>query len=113
MAAIFGHTKGQGMNRRNIIELRLTLIEEGQPDRTQAYAIDQRDFETATYPKRDLGPFNSQEIVELMQRREKNKYIARIGSMLAQSIADYRDDRDGFNGERRAEIIHNAGKGRT
>jgi hypothetical protein len=87
------------------IELRLTLIEDGQLDRTSAYRFSREEMMDLIAPIKD-GPFaGSDEIEAIRRRRALNKKIRAVGEMLGQSIADFRDDRDGHNGDRRAEII--------
>ena len=87
------------------IELRLTMFEDGHPDRTFAYRISAEEMADARAGPADLGPFQSPEIVALMHRRGQHKLIERATNMLGVQMGDFRDDRDGWNGDRRSEII--------
>jgi hypothetical protein len=88
-----------------VIELRLLMIEEGQPDRNFVIKLAREELIFAAKIRGDLGPFNSPEIHELNNRRGQADLIKRAVAMLGVQAADFRDDRDGWNGERRAEII--------
>lgn len=87
------------------IELRLLLIEDGHPDRWLARRIDEKDLALAEKVKSGLGVFKSPEIAALNNRRGQNELISHTVASMGSEMADYRDDRDGWNGERRAEII--------
>ena len=93
-----------------MIELRLSMLEIGKPDRTFVVHLPKEELIMATAVPGDLGPFDSPEIHELNNRRGQAALIKRAASMLGTSAADFRDDRDGWNGERRAEIIASAGR---
>lgn len=86
-----------------MIELRLILIETGHPDRTEAYRFS--DEQVAM-----MRPVPRNPIVQALAstrelQNDPKDHIIRVAKMLGAKIADFRDDRDGLNGERRAEII--------
>lgn len=88
-----------------MIELRLLMIEEGKPNREFVMKLSKEDLALATMVPGDLGPFDTPEIQALNNRRGQHALLKRAGLMLGNSAADFRDDRDGWNGERRQEII--------
>ena len=88
-----------------MIELRLTMFEDGHPSRTFAFRIADQDLANARNVLGDLGPFKSPEVEALNNRRGQNDLVRRAVGILGNQMADFRDDRDGWNGERRVEII--------
>ena len=88
-----------------MIELRLTMFEDGHPSKTFAFGISNHELTDVRKVHGNLSPFNSPEIEELNNRRGQNDLIRRVVGILGNQMADFRDDRDGWNGERRAEII--------
>ena len=72
-----------------MIELRLTIIEDGHPDKTVAHRIRDKDLDC---------------------RQRQRELVRQAGYFLARQIADWRDDRDGLNGDRRQELIEQAGE---
>lgn len=89
------------------IELRLTLIEDGFPDRVAAYRFSREEMLDLVAPLKGGPLAGSEEIEAIRYRRALNDKITAVGRLLGRSIADFRDDRDGHNGPRRAEIIAN------
>ncbi|WP_299327668.1 hypothetical protein [Parasphingopyxis sp.] len=87
------------------IELRLTIFEDGHQDRTYAHRITDEQLALARKVAGDLGVFKSPEIEGLNNRRGQNELIINAAKALGANVADFRDDRDGLNGERRAETI--------
>ena len=88
------------------MELRLILIEEGYPDRTEAYRFSRE--ELADMKPIARNPFAQALASERDKMRDPKAIIIAVGKLLSANIADYRDDRAGLNGERRQDII--AGK---
>lgn len=89
-----------------MIELRMCIIEDGHEDRWVAYRF--TDEQVALMRPVARNPI-AQAVASIQERDNDPKaHIVRVGTMLATQLADYRDDRDGRNGERRAEIIRAA-----
>jgi len=85
------------------LELRLILIEDGFPDRTAAYRFSNEDMDMMKPVARN--PIAQAIASEADKRNDPKAHIINIARLLGANIADFRDDRDGRNGERRQEII--------
>lgn len=88
-----------------MIELRLVLIETGFPDRTLAYRFGEEQI--AMMKPVPRNPIAYALATDAEKANDPKQHIIRAAAMLGREIADFRDDRDGRNGERRAEIIAN------
>lgn len=88
-----------------MIELRLLMIEEGKPNLEFVITLTKEDMQLARMVPGDLGPFKSPEIHALNNRRGQAALVKRAASMLGTQAADFRDDRDGWNGARRQALI--------
>lgn len=85
------------------LELRLVLIEEGFPDRTAAYRFSREDLAMMKPVARN--PIAQAFASDADKLNDPKEHIIRVARLLGANIADYRDDRDGRNGERRQEMI--------
>jgi hypothetical protein len=86
-----------------MIELRLMIIEDGNPDYTAAYRFSPQELADMKIVPRN--PFAQALASERDKWNDPKAHIIRVAKMLGSNVADYRDDRDGHNGERRAERI--------
>jgi len=86
------------------MELRLTLIEDGHPDRTLAYRVDARDLaEMRRYAPNPITGALTRD--KRTPNNDQHLFLEAITSNLGRQMADWRDDRDGLNGGRRQEKI--------
>ena len=85
------------------MELRLTLIDDSNPDRVAAFRFTPEQILDELTLKYD--PFPRDPIEQIKARNKRHDLIVRVATLLGHNIADFMDDRDGFNGERREEII--------
>lgn len=85
------------------IELRMCLIEEGHEDKWVAYRF--TDEQVAMMKPVARNPIAMAMATQRERDNDPKQHIIRVGRMLSETLADYRDDRDGRNGERRAEMI--------
>jgi hypothetical protein len=91
-----------------MIELQLTIIETGKPDYTAAYRFG--DEEVSLMRPVPRNPFAQALASEREKANDPKEHIIRAAERLGACVADYRDDRDGRNGDRRAELIARKGQ---
>ena len=84
-----------------------TLMVEGPGfDRKEAFRLSEQqvaDEFSMRYEQHSLNPIN-----QIEQRNRRHEKVERIALLLGRQITDWLDDKDGFNGERRVELIEAA-----
>lgn len=86
-----------------MIEVEITIRETGKKPIVVAMQISDRELLLMKPVARN--PFAQALATAAERGNDPKQHIIRVARLLAEQAADYRDDRDGRNGERRAEII--------
>ncbi len=84
-----------------------TLTVEGPGfDRKEAFRMTEQ--QVADEFSMRYEPHSPNPIAQIEQRNRRREKVDRISLLLGRQIADWLDDKDGFNGERRVELIEAA-----
>ena len=80
-------------------------------DRTEAFRLTEQ--QVADEFSLNYDPHMSNPIAQIEQRNRRHRKVEDIALLLGRCIADWLDDKDGFNGERRVELINAAMRDRA